>query len=418
MATEGENLAVLFSKILSPESLQAIGLAEEIAGELHQSLYLAGGAVRDLLLGRTNLDIDLVTEGEVKALASILAERLRGRAVMHGQFGTAKVSWNGSSVDLAMARAETYERPGALPKVRRGTIQEDLGRRDFTINSMAIRLDGSDFGQKVDPFGGEGDLKVGLIRVLHKRSFVDDPTRMFRAVRYEQRFGFKLEPETEGLLQSGVQGLHQVSGDRIRHEIELIMREVEPEKVLERAEELGLLGEVHPQLKADKWLEGKFRQARAMFDSPPMALYFGLLSYRLTVEETEEVISQLKMTRSTAAVMRGCIRLRAELAALEAKDLSPSLICRILDGYAPAAVMAFSVAADSEMVKERLQMYLTRWRHARTSLNGVGLQDMGIPAGPKVGEILDRLREAKLDGLVKTREDEVAMVRGWLSSER
>ena len=415
MAIEGQNLAILLSESLPPETLRVIGIAEEIAGGLQQSLYLAGGAVRDLLLGRTSLDVDLVTEGDVAILASALAERLRGRAVMHGQFGTAKVRWNGSSLDLAMARAETYERPGALPKVRPGSIEEDLRRRDFTINSMAVRLDGSSFGQKVDPFDGEKDLEEGLVRILHERSFVDDPTRMFRAVRYEQRFGFKLESETQKLLRSHTGGLRGVSGDRVRREVEHIMKEETPEKALQRAHDLGLLKEVHPSLEAGEWLQHKFGQSTKMFWPPPMTLYFGLLSYRLTVKETEELIDGMRMSRTTAAGMRGSVRLKGELPALESRELAPSSICRILEGYPVAAVMTGAVATDRDVVRERLKAYLAKWRHARTFLNGSSLQDMGVPAGPKVGDILGRLREAKLDGLVKTREDEVRMVEGWLS---
>lgn len=411
----GEELAGALQQRLSPESLRVIGIADEIAGDLRQSLYLAGGAVRDLLLGRTNLDVDLVTEGDVAALASILAERLQGRMLLHGRFGTAKVRWNGSSADLAMARAETYDRPGALPKVRPGSIEEDLGRRDFTINSMAVRLDRANFGKKVDPYGGAEDLKRGLIRILHERSFVDDPTRMFRAVRYEQRFGFRLEPETETLLRSNTSGLHLVSGDRIKHELELIMKEEAPEEVLQRADDVGLLKEVHPGLKADEWLGRRYRQARAMLGSPPTGLYFGLLSYWLTTKETEDLVGQLKMPRTTAAIMRDSARLRKELPALEAEGLAPSSICRILDGYSPAAIMTCAVATESDRIGERLQAYAGRWRHVRTSLDGRALQDMGIAPGPKVGDMLSRLREAKLDGLVKTREDEVRMVERWLS---
>jgi tRNA nucleotidyltransferase (CCA-adding enzyme) len=411
----GEELAGALQQRLSPESLRVIGIADEIAGELRQSLYLAGGAVRDLLLGRTNLDVDLVTEGDVTALASILAERLRGRMLLHGRFGTAKVRWDGSSADLAMARAETYDRPGALPKVRPGSIEEDLGRRDFTINSMAVRLDGANYGKKVDPYRGAEDLKRGLIRILHERSFVDDPTRMFRAVRYEQRFGFQLEPGTERLLRSNISGLHEVSGDRIRHEMELILREEGPERALLRAQDVGLLKEVHPKLRADEWLRHKYQQARAMYRSPPTALYFGLLSYGLTPGEAEELIGQLKLPRTTATVVRDAVRLKNEVSALEVRELAPSSVCRILSGYSPTAIMTCAIATDSGRAAERLRTYVATWRQVKPLLDGRALQEMGITPGPKVGDMLRRLREAKLDGLVKTREDEVRMVERWLS---
>ena len=413
MTIGGQDPAVLLKQRLSPESLRITRMASEIVGNLGQSLYLAGGAVRDLLLGRDTLDIDLVTEGDVVAPATTLAEKLRGKALVHRRFGTAKVRWDGSSADLAMARAETYDRPGALPRVRPGSIEEDLHRRDFTINSMAINLDNAHFGKMIDPFGGREDLKRGLIRILHEMSFVDDPTRMFRAVRYEQRFDFQLETETEQLLRSNAAGLRLVSGDRIRHELELITKEENPEKALQRADDLGLLKEVHPGLKADEWLGRRYRQARAMLGTPAMGLYFGLLSYWLTEEETEDLVGRLKMPRSVAVIVRDCARLRGELPAMEAEELAPSSICRMLDGYSPAAIMTCAVATDSDRIAERLQVYVTRWRHVRTSLDGIALKNLGIPPGPKVGEMLNRLREVKLDGLVRTREDEVRMLKGW-----
>lgn len=414
---QSQNLRKLIKERLSPESLRIIGMADEVAEELQQSLYMVGGAVRDLLLGRNYLDFDLVTEGDVTTLASILAERLQGRVLIHRRFGTAKVRWNGSGVDLAMARAETYDRPGALPKVHPGSIEEDLQRRDFTINSMAVHLDRINFGEKVDPYGGEKDLNRGLIRILHERSFVDDPTRMFRAVRYEERFCFQLEPETERLLRSNTLGLHDVSGDRVRHELELIMKEESPERALQRAQEVGLLKEVHAKLKADGWLRRKYQQARTMFESPSVAVYFGLLSYSFTPEETEKLISQLKLPRTTAAVMRDSVWLKNKLAALEAEELAPSTVCRILLGCSPTAIMTCAIATDSDRVRERLQTYATRWRYLRISLDGRALQNMGVPPGPKVGDILGRLREAKLDGLVKTREDELRMVDRWLTEK-
>ncbi len=182
---------------LSPESLALIQKAGALAAERRLGIYLVGGVVRDILLGRANSDLDLVVEGDAIKLAESLAGELGGRLVVHRRFGTAKIRTRNLTIDLAMARAETYARPGALPTVRPGSIQDDLARRDFTVNAMALRLDPGSFGKLVDPFDGRKDLENKLIRILHDRSFIDDATRMLRAVRYEQRFGFRLEASTE-----------------------------------------------------------------------------------------------------------------------------------------------------------------------------------------------------------------------------
>jgi tRNA nucleotidyltransferase (CCA-adding enzyme) len=219
------NTSTRLEKSLSAESLALIKMAGQLAAERRLGIYLVGGVVRDILLGRANSDLDLVVEGDAMGLAESLAGELGGRLVVHRRFGTAKIRTGDLTVDLAMARAETYARPGALPTVRPGSIQDDLARRDFTVNAIALRLDPGSFGKLVDPFDGQKDMESKLIRILHDRSFIDDATRMLRAVRYEQRFGFRLEPSTESLLRQNVAMLRTISGDRTRHELELILKE-------------------------------------------------------------------------------------------------------------------------------------------------------------------------------------------------
>jgi len=413
-----KNLATQLEQRLPSESLDLIRAAGELAGELELGLYLVGGVVRDLLLGRANFDLDLVVEGDAPKLASLLAQRKGGQVVVHRRFGTAKLRLKDLSIDLATARAETYPHPGALPTVKPGSIKDDLWRRDFTINAMAVHLDPDNFGKLVDPFRGEKDLGYKLIRILHEKSFVDDATRMLRAIRYEQRFDFQLEATTEQLLRRDLPMLHTISGDRIRHELELILKEEQPEKPLQRAGGLGLLQEIHPSLKFDGWLKEKFQQARSITHLPPLALYFSLLVYHLNQEEGEDFTARLRIPRVIARAVRDTLRLKEKLLSLAAPELPPSAIYRLLQDYSPTSILACAVASDSTLLHQRLYLYLNKLRYVKTSLNGRALQQMGLSPGPQIGEILRVLHEARLDQRVKTSEEEIELVRHWLGRLR
>ncbi|MBN2098425.1 MAG: CCA tRNA nucleotidyltransferase [Dehalococcoidia bacterium] len=403
---------------LSPESLALIQKAGALAAERRLSVYLVGGVVRDILLGRANSDLDLVVEGSAIKLAEALAGEVGGRLVVHRRFGTAKIRARNLIIDLAMARAETYARPGALPSVRPSSIHDDLARRDFTVNAMALRLDPGSFGKLVDPFDGQPDLGRKLIRILHDRSFIDDATRMLRAVRYEQRFGFRLEVSTEKLLRQNVSMMGTISGDRIRHELELILKEEHPEKALKRAGDLGLLGEVHPALGGNGWLKKVFDKARKVASPPSPALYFALLTYRFNGPDCEDFIVRLKMPGTVSRVIRDTARLREQTPLLDRPELPPSAISGLLEEYSPTSIQACAISSDSSLVQERLNLYLTRWRHVRTGLDGRALQKLGVPSGPRLGRMLKALQDAKLDGKIETRQDETDLVQRWLSQGR
>jgi len=410
-----DNLATQLQQRLAPEYLGLIRAAGELASDLGAGLYLVGGAARDLLLGQASFDIDLVVEGDAPRLASLLAQQTGGQVVVHHRFGTAKLSIRNLTLDLSTARSETYLHPGALPAVRPSSIKNDLARRDFTINSMAIRLNRDDFGQLLDPFEGEKDLARKLIRILHEKSFVDDATRMLRAIRYEQRFDFWLEPNTENLLRRDISKLHTISGDRIRHELELILKEELPEKPLRRAGDLGLLRTIYPSLRGNGWMTQRFQEARSLLHPPPLGLYFSLLLYHLSQAEAEDVIARLKMPRAISRVILDTLRLKQDYIALESPDLSPSGIYHLLENRSFPSLLACVAATDSPLITSRLHLYLDKLRHVRTSLNGTALQQMGVPPGPRVGEVLKALQEAKLDGQARTKQEEIDLVRAWLS---
>ncbi|HUU64504.1 MAG TPA: CCA tRNA nucleotidyltransferase, partial [Dehalococcoidales bacterium] len=220
------NLSSQIERQLPVELVAFIQRAGKTAASQGQGLYLVGGVVRDLLLGQTNLDLDLVVEGNAIELAQHLAEiNKQGKITTHPRFNTAKLQWTKWSVDLATARSETYAKPGALPTVTPGSIHNDLFRRDFTINAMAIELNPTHYGELIDLYGGRDDLEHKLIRVLHEKSFTDDATRIWRGLRYEQRLDFQLEPTTLKLLKRDIPMLDTISGDRIRYELECILQE-------------------------------------------------------------------------------------------------------------------------------------------------------------------------------------------------
>ena len=343
---------------LPQELLALIEDCAELAAGKQQRLYLVGGAVRDLFLGWPNLDLDLVLEGDAPELARQLVETRGGDIITHPRFGTATVRQGTISLDLVTARSETYARPGALPTVSPGAIEDDLFRRDFAINAMAVCLDHAHFGELVDPYGGNNDLAQGLIRILHRESFRDDPTRIWRALRYEQRLGFKLESDTEELLRRDVAMMDKVSGDRLRHELERILEEDCPEKVLYRAEELGALQQLHQSLKGNGWLAERFEQARqASADSKPeVGLYLALLAWRLDEEHVESFLKRLRFGGEVSRVLRDINGLKRDVQDLEAHELLPSDICHLLEHHYPQAILAAALATDYDIVRSRLEL--------------------------------------------------------------
>ncbi len=412
------NLSKQIGERLPAELVDFMRLAGETARRRGWKLYLVGGVVRDLLLTRTNLDLDMVVEGDAIELATELARIKVGKVTSHRAFNTATIKWEHWSVDLATARSETYDKPGALPKIKPDSIAVDLFRRDFTINAMAVRLAPSQYGRLIDIYGGRVDLQNKLIRILHDKSFIDDATRIWRAVRYEHRLGFHLEPFTRRLLKRDIDYLDTISGDRIRHELELALKEDKPEKVLRRADELGVLAKLHPPLKADKWLAEKFKQARRSTrpEPAPWGLYLALLVYRLTDKELEQTISYLRLPKQLAEGLKDTIELKENLPLLDNRKLKPSRIYNVLQSYSSLAITANMLAVDSPVVREHIELYLNKLRYIKSALTGEDLLKMGMPAGPRLKEILQLLLEARLDGKLATRKDEEELVKTTLSS--
>ena len=280
---------------------------------------------------------------------------------------------------------------------------------------MAVHLSPSRYGELIDIHGGKDDLEHKLIRILHEKSFIDDATRIWRGLRYEQRLDFQLEKATLKLLKRDIPMLDTISGDRIRYELECILQEERPEKVLRRAEELGVLAKLHPSLKGNSWLAERFGQARQLSspNPPPMGLYLALLAYPLTGEEIESLILHLKLRKSLAQILRDSVGIKAKLRALADPELIPSGIYAILRDYSSMAITANLLATDSSTIRQHIQLFLNKLRYVKPTLTGNDLKEMGITYGPQIKKMLQRLHEAKLDGKATSKEDEERLVKGW-----
>ncbi|MBI4288638.1 MAG: CCA tRNA nucleotidyltransferase [Chloroflexi bacterium] len=391
--------------------LSLVEASGEIARDLGVKLHVVGGAVRDLLLGRPTLDLDLVVEGNAVEVVRRLAAGLDARLVVHSRFGTAKLYSEGWVLDVVTARREEYPRPGALPVVQPGNLTDDLFRRDFTINALAFKVEPGPLGELVDPHGGLKDLEARLIRVLHPGSFVDDATRILRAVRYEQRLEFCLEERTAELMRRDVAMLDTISADRLRRELELILREPYPEKVLWRLEDVGALSRLLTW-GLDEGLEARFGLARQVGPSP--TLYLCLLAYLQEPTWLERFIARLRFPAKTAQAMRDTLEVKKKLPLL-ARAERTSGIYRLLGGHSPTAILANALVGGSSQVQEKLRLYLDKLRYVKVSLKGSDLMEMGLAPGPRLGGLLDRLLAAKLDGEAPTRDDEAGLVREWLA---
>lgn len=401
---------------LPQERLALIDMAAGIAADEGTPLYLVGGAVRDLLLGRPTEDLDLVVEGDAETLAAVIAKRMSGDVVARSQFATVKLKVWDSTLDMSTARNEWYARPGALPQIAHGTMREDLARRDFSINAMAYPLHLGRGAELLDPHGGLGDLRRGLVRTLHDGSFTDDATRIMRAVRYEQRLGFKLEEHTESLLRRDLPMLDTISGDRLRRELQLWLEEEPRLHILARADGLGLMAAIHPALAGAGTSASRMASGRAGHTTDAKVC-LALLALSVSRTDGEAIIDRLRMPPGWAAVVRDTIELRERLSGLAEAAESPSRLYQWLSPFDDAAVRVWSLAAPDAREREALALYLDKLRHVRPALNGRDLMALGVPQGPAVGAMLARLRSAKLEGAAEGRSQETELVRAWLAED-
>ena len=391
------------------------------------AVYLVGGPVRDVLVGLPIKDLDFVVEGDGPAVARELAAELGGEVLVHARFGTATLVLSENRADFVTARRESYPKPAALPVVSTGDISDDLARRDFAINALALSLNESQ-PQVLDCHGGLDDIRRGLVRTLHPNSFIDDPTRIFRAVRYEQRLEFKIEDETLAQLRSATaQGhLASLTSDRLRHELERILQEEKPELPLGRLTKLGVLAAIHPSLGDDQTADrlaavaaGKSEQGSIPGQDAGIKplIFISALAYLLSTGEGEAVIQRLNMPAIWAQVVRDTIQIREMESKLAAAALPRSELARLLGRFCTEALLTASLLTGAPIAAQRLEVYLNELRFAGPALDGHDLLAMGVPEGPAVGQVLRELRDAKLNGQVSTEAEERRLVQAIVNRQ-
>ena len=378
-----------------------------------RAVYLVGGTVRDILLREPGFDVDLAVEGDGQAFAEDLARELGGRAQPHDAFGTAVVEYgDGEHVDVVTARRERYDAPAVLPTVEPSTIQDDLFRRDFAINAMAVELTGEAAGRLVDPFEGRRDLDAKTIRVLHDGSFVDDPTRIFRALRYASRYGFELDEHTAQLareaIQSGLVG--RLSPARLRDELVLLLDEPRADRSFARLGELGADRAIQPELAADEAARTLFERLRELRDRYGLGIpswRLGLAALARGVTEPGAWLDGLKLRRQDARAIEAAVTAGPKLAEQLRERRDPAEVVALAEPYPPDAPLFALALEDSPALRD----YFERLRGVRLEVDGTDLAELGLAESPRVGEVLAELRRRKLNGELEGRDSELAAAR-------
>jgi tRNA nucleotidyltransferase (CCA-adding enzyme) len=408
-------------QMLSPQQLAHLRVVADAAATRRLPLYLVGGFVRDLLLGSPATDLDLVVEGDAIALAHALAAQHGGRVTAHVRFGTAQ--WflpdpGHHSLDFISTRSETYKHPAALPTVKPGTLTDDLARRDFTINTLALRLDGEHWGELRDDLSGLDDLKRGLVRVLHPASFMDDPTRLFRAVRYEQRYGFQIAPKTLSLMPQAHYLIGSLSAERLRHELDLILDEKKAVAMLSRLAELDLLQPVHPVLTWNGTTRERLSNGLRLIPeyhikSIPSSAGRNFLGWHfwlrdVTSIDLESLEHRLHFHANLFHSLLAASALFTDMPSLI--TLRPSQCVARLERLPLTAVYAVFLTTQDGKARQNLYNYLETWRNIKPKTNGHDLKKRGLAPGPRYQLVLQRLRDAWLDGEVKTESAEMKLL--------
>jgi tRNA nucleotidyltransferase (CCA-adding enzyme) len=423
--TIGRNLSSWLKEKFPAEIYNLLKLSGETAEELGYNAYLVGGSVRDLLRGEENLDIDIVIEGEGIVFARTLGEKLHAKVRTHTKFATAQIFTDGLKLDIATARTEYYESPAALPKVETSSIKKDLYRRDFTINTLTVKLNPRDFGVLLDFFGGQRDLREKTIRVLHNLSFIEDPTRAFRAVRFAERFGFKISRHMENLIKSAIEMnlFDMLSGPRLFEELRLSFHETEPVKTLRKLSDFGLLKVIHPNLVFADELEATLKSMQetlAWFnllfleeETDRGILYLMALFSGLKEEDMKAAVKRLSPPpRARDMILSGISHARDILRKFPVDD--PVEIHKMLGSQKLETILFMMALSRNRQKQKTISHYLTELRNIKPVLKGNDLSKMGIPPGPSYSKILTSLLEEKLRGHLKSREDEERFVKNAL----
>lgn len=415
---------------LSKQMMKTLVQLGETASQLNCSAYVVGGFVRDLFLYRKNEDIDVVIEGNGIAFAKTFAQAFGARTHTHQKFGTAVIIFpDGFKIDIASARMEYYQFPASLPVVEMSSIKMDMFRRDFTINTLAIQLNPGKFGRLIDFFSAQKDIKDKTLRVLHNLSFVEDPTRVFRALRFEQRFSFTIGKLTSSLIDNAVkmEFFKRLAGKRVYAELKLILKEENPAPTILRLMDYDLLTVIHPGIKIESDLKHLLDTTKKVTDWHDLlfidepyerwAVFFMALIRHTDLQTTHEICQHLTIA-PRYATMFGENRIHAaqQVTRLEwHKRMKNADVYNLLKAFKTEVILYMMVCTGSEIAKKRISLYHTRLRNVAITVSGKDLLSMGLASGPVFSKLLQAVLEAKLNGLVKTHEDELAFIRRNMS---
>ncbi len=405
---------------------ELISVAGTAAECLEVNAYLVGGFVRDMLLGVPNLDMDIVVEGDGIAFAEHFARRLNGTVTRHHRFGTATVHLPGHlKVDVATARKETYPSPGSLPVVSPGTIQDDLFRRDFTVNALAVSISDHAYGVLLDLFEGRQDLEGRVLRIVHPLSFIDDPTRIMRGIRFEQRFGFSFEKETLKLLRSAVSDgvVGSVQPQRVRDEIMILLREKDPLRCLARLEKLVGLSCIIPGLKLTR------RRKMLLESIPPSVVWFlslkpghrqieSWLIYLMAVVDgvdprsVEHLCGRFVFRKGDSKrLMSYACDVPAAWRAIRRTTVKPSVLYHTLEPLSYEIIIMLYAHAGTACARNNLELFLRKYHGVSITVSGHDVAGMGVVPGPDFQKVLKDVLNAKLDGLVDSHQTQIDFAR-------
>ncbi|NQS88608.1 CBS domain-containing protein [Patescibacteria group bacterium] len=421
---KGQNVKDILKRRVPLKIMRILTRAGQVGEKMGYRVFIVGGFVRDTLLEIENLDIDLVVEGEGISFARELSRELGAHILVHQEFGTATLKLPGEfKLDIATSRKEFYPEPAALPKIQPASLKEDSFRRDFTTNSMAISINPKSFGELIDFFGGREDLKKKKVRVLHSQSFIDDPTRIFRAIKFEQRYGFHIEKNTQKLIKFALEDkvFHKLSGKRVKEELIQILEEDYPEKNLDRMEEIGILKIIHPKIhltKEKKEISNRLIDVIAIYETlwgkriRRWLVRLCVLLENLEIEEITQLSSKYTFRREERQILIGARKdVKSILKELKAPKILPSFIYYLLQPF-PSEILLLAMAkTTSKIVKKRMFSYLSHLQKVKVEVNGEDLKKLGYKPSPKFSQVLEEVKKAKLNEIVKTKEEELAFIK-------
>lgn len=423
--TSIKNVASLMNARLPAEMMNQLKALRDIGKQVKANVYVVGGFVRDLLLSRENLDLDIVVEGPVFDFARHVCSKLNGRMKVHRKFNTAIIICpDGSRIDIAAARTEFYPKPASLPTVMASSIKQDLYRRDFTINALAISLNENKFGGLIDFFGSQRDIKEKTIRVIHSLSFVEDPTRVFRAIRFENRFNFKIGKQTLHFIENAVSNnlFDKLSGKRLMTELKLMLQEDNPSKSIERMASLDVLKFIHPHLGVN-YLIALFDGIKEvttwylyLYVNRPVKiwiLYFIALLEGLERDELHQVLKRLSASKQLKELVFTTRNMKHSVlnSLNQDDDLLPSKIYRTLHLLPTEIILYLMAFTRQENIKKKISYFLMEYRDTKPFLTGEDLKSLGIQPGPLYSKILNHILDLQMDGYINSKDEALGLVR-------